>query len=189
MEGAERLKMTILPGDRVSRRDAATYLGRKPSTLGNWVKARHGPKPVMIGGRAFTASLTSMRSSATAVASRPILPPIRPRNRRSPQAWVIVGAGVPRAEGRAMASTHFSSRIVTGTRAEQLRVRADLRDGRLVVRLDLLEPIAKHIAAKTVAGRAIFVPVEQVSALCDALNCARAEAGAPDPGRDDERPA
>jgi hypothetical protein len=74
MHGAERLKMTILPGDRVSRKDAATYLGRKPSTLGNWATAGRGPKPVMIGGRAFysLADLDAfIRSAGAASLSRP----------------------------------------------------------------------------------------------------------------------
>jgi hypothetical protein len=67
--------------------------------------------------------------------------------------------------------------LLAGTRHEQLRVRADQRDGRPVVRIDLLEPLARHSTAMTVAGRPVFVPVEFVAALCDALCAARSEAG------------
>jgi hypothetical protein len=79
MLGAERLKMTILPGDRVSRKDAAMYLGRKPTTLGNWVKAGRGPKPVMIGGRAFysLADLDAFICAGTAPQT-PSAPPLSP---------------------------------------------------------------------------------------------------------------
>jgi hypothetical protein len=87
-----------------------------------------------------------------------------------------------------MASALFNSRFVKGTRAEQLRVRADVRHGLPVVRIDLLEPLTKHSPNMTVTGRPIFVPVEQVGLLCGALNSASVEAGAPDLGRDDEHP-
>jgi hypothetical protein len=84
-----------------------------------------------------------------------------------------------------MTATAISSRLVPGTRAEQLRIRADLRDGRPVVRLDLLEPLTKHASAMTVAGRAVFIPVEQVAALCEALHAAQVAAGDP-PAREGE---
>jgi predicted DNA-binding transcriptional regulator AlpA len=88
MEGADRLKMTILPGDRVNRRDAATYLGRKPSTLGNWVKSGRGPKPVMIGGRAFysLADLdTFIGASSSAITQPPTKPGVGQRRQHGPQ--------------------------------------------------------------------------------------------------------
>jgi hypothetical protein len=84
----------------------------------------------------------------------------------------------------------FRSRLVTGTRAEQIRVRADVRDGQPVVRVERLEPIAVHAQAMTVVGQPLFISVEQVPALRDAINAAcaeaEAEASATDQGRSDE---
>lgn len=53
MEALDRVKVTVLPGGRLSRRDAAAYLGRAASTLENWASTGRGPRPVNIGGRAF----------------------------------------------------------------------------------------------------------------------------------------
>ena len=47
-----------------------------------------------------------------------------------------------------------------------------------MVRLDLMEPIAKHATAMTVAGRPVFVPLEEVAALCAALTSAHTDADA-----------
>lgn len=70
------------------------------------------------------------------------------------------------------------SRLIPGTRAEKIRVRADTRDGRPVVRLDLLEPVASHASGSmTVKGPAVMVPVAHVTALLEALYAARVEAG------------
>ena len=53
MESMDRPRVTVLPGNRLSRRDAAVYLGRKPQTLAFWAMEGRGPAAVNIGGRAF----------------------------------------------------------------------------------------------------------------------------------------
>lgn len=70
------------------------------------------------------------------------------------------------------------SRLIPGTRAEKIRVRADTRDGRPVVRIDLLEPIASHAGSSmTVKGPALMVPIASVTTLLEALYAAKVEAG------------
>lgn len=70
------------------------------------------------------------------------------------------------------------SRLIAATRADQVRVRADTKDGRPVVRLDLLGPLASHAASTlTVKGPAITIPVANVTALIEALYAAKVEAG------------
>jgi hypothetical protein len=49
----DRQRVCVLPGDRLSRRDAATYLGRKPKTLAIWASTGRGPPIVYIAGRCF----------------------------------------------------------------------------------------------------------------------------------------
>jgi hypothetical protein len=68
------------------------------------------------------------------------------------------------------------SRIIQGTRAEQIRVRADTRDGRPVVRLDGLDRLASHTDAMSVFGRALLIPTANVDALIQALYAAKVEA-------------
>lgn len=87
MEGADRLRVTILPGNKVSRRDAATYLGRKPSTLHNWVQRGCGPKPMMIGGRAFysLADLDAFIGASGPTSQLPTPPNPGRRRRRAPR--------------------------------------------------------------------------------------------------------
>jgi predicted DNA-binding transcriptional regulator AlpA len=46
-------QVTIFPGERLSRRDAAAYLGRTYQTLYLWEKRGHGPTSVKIGARSF----------------------------------------------------------------------------------------------------------------------------------------
>lgn len=69
------------------------------------------------------------------------------------------------------------SRLISGTRAEKIRLRADTRDGRPVVRLDLLEPLASHSSAMTVVGRAVLIPSERVDELIQALYAAKVDGG------------
>lgn len=52
-DAIEQVTMTVLPDGRVSRADAAKYLGRKPETLMLWSRQKRGPAPVMVNGRAF----------------------------------------------------------------------------------------------------------------------------------------
>ena len=45
--------LDVTPDGRVSRADAARYLGFKPKTLANWHRLGIGPKSVLVGGRRF----------------------------------------------------------------------------------------------------------------------------------------
>ena len=49
----EPVRVRILPDGRMSREDAARYLGLKPKTLSMWALQGKGPKPVRVGGRVF----------------------------------------------------------------------------------------------------------------------------------------
>jgi hypothetical protein len=77
----------------------------------------------------------------------------------------------------------MASQLIAGVRAEQIRVRADTRDGKPVVRLDLLEPVADGAVA--VVGPGLTVPLAKVAALVAAIEAASAQACAPRerPGR------
>ena len=46
-------RIRILPDGRMSREDAATYLGVKPKTLAMWELQGRGPRSVKVGGRRF----------------------------------------------------------------------------------------------------------------------------------------
>ena len=50
---AEVTRVRILPDGRMTREDAAKYLGLKPKTLAMWAMAGKGPKPTRVGGRCF----------------------------------------------------------------------------------------------------------------------------------------
>lgn len=86
------------------------------------------------------------------------------------------------------AATLKPSRLISGTRADKIRVRADTRDGRPIVRLDLLEPLAAHAPdTMTVIGRPLLIPLAQVTPLIEALYAAKVEAGGdPEPPASDE---
>jgi len=43
----------VLPDGRVSRADAATFLGRSKKTLADWYSKGIGPKARKVGGRQF----------------------------------------------------------------------------------------------------------------------------------------
>lgn len=47
-----RPQITLLPGGRVTRPDAALYLGKSPATLYHWARAGVGPPFQMVGRRA-----------------------------------------------------------------------------------------------------------------------------------------
>ena len=49
----ERVKVRVLPDERLSRKDAAAYLGRAVKTLVMWHTAGTGPVSVLVGGRRF----------------------------------------------------------------------------------------------------------------------------------------
>lgn len=49
----ESITVRVLPDGRLSREDAARYLGLKPKTLSMWALKGKGPKPTRVGGRVF----------------------------------------------------------------------------------------------------------------------------------------
>jgi hypothetical protein len=51
--GIERVRVRVLPDGRMSREDAARYLGHKPKTLAQWQVNGKGPCSVRVAGRVF----------------------------------------------------------------------------------------------------------------------------------------
>ncbi len=49
----DQVKVRILPDGRLSRRDAAAYMGLDPKTLANMATQGRGPRMVRVGGRVF----------------------------------------------------------------------------------------------------------------------------------------
>jgi hypothetical protein len=49
----DAVHIRVLPDGRVSRKDAAAYLGREAKTLTHWASRGFGPKPIRIGSRSF----------------------------------------------------------------------------------------------------------------------------------------
>jgi hypothetical protein len=49
----ERVRVRVLPDGRLSRRNAALYLGCSSRTLEGWNYAGKGPTPHTVGGRVF----------------------------------------------------------------------------------------------------------------------------------------
>jgi hypothetical protein len=49
----DRVRVRILPDGRMSRDEAAKYLGRASKTLAQWVVDGKGPRSVCIGGRIY----------------------------------------------------------------------------------------------------------------------------------------
>ncbi len=49
----ETPRVRVLPDGRMTREDAATYLGVKPKTLAMWAMVGKGPRNVLVGGRRF----------------------------------------------------------------------------------------------------------------------------------------
>jgi hypothetical protein len=49
----DRVRVRVLPDGRMSRADAAAYLGMTVQTLSNWSNLGRGPRVVVIGSRAF----------------------------------------------------------------------------------------------------------------------------------------
>ena len=52
-EAIERVRIRVLPDERVSRRDAAKFLGHSEKTLANWALKNFGPKVIRVGGKCF----------------------------------------------------------------------------------------------------------------------------------------
>ena len=49
----QHLRVRVLPDGRMTRQDAATYLGLRPKTLANWKLQGKGPPPIIVGRRCF----------------------------------------------------------------------------------------------------------------------------------------
>ena len=49
----EKPRITILPDGRMTRDDAAKYLGLKSKTLAAWHLQKKGPAIVLVGGRRY----------------------------------------------------------------------------------------------------------------------------------------
>ena len=47
------VRVRVLPDGRMTRSDAAKYLGHQPKTLAMWQLQRKGPRSVLAGGRRF----------------------------------------------------------------------------------------------------------------------------------------
>jgi hypothetical protein len=50
-ESVDKVRVLVLPGNRVDRKNAAKALGRQPKTLAEWKRLGIGPKPRKICGR------------------------------------------------------------------------------------------------------------------------------------------
>ena len=49
----DHVKVRILPDGRMTRGDAALYLGHQPKTLAMWSLQGKGPRSLKVGGRVF----------------------------------------------------------------------------------------------------------------------------------------
>ena len=49
----EAVKIRVTPDGRVSRSDAAIFLGLSARTLANWQLSGRGPRSIRVGGRRF----------------------------------------------------------------------------------------------------------------------------------------
>lgn len=67
----EEVKVRVLPDGRVSRADAATFLGLSTKTLAHWAMRGVGPLPRRVGGRIFymRADLEAFRDTGARVAA------------------------------------------------------------------------------------------------------------------------
>ena len=53
MTTIETIRVRILPDGRMTRRNAALYIGMKPKTLAMWEMEGKGPPSIKVGGRRF----------------------------------------------------------------------------------------------------------------------------------------
>ena len=53
MDGVERMKVAMTPDGRLTRRDAAKFIGVATRTLANWRSQGIGPRQTKIGSRVF----------------------------------------------------------------------------------------------------------------------------------------
>ena len=52
-DGVEQVRCRVLPDGRMTRRDAAAYLGLATKTMAMWALSKKGPRSVKVGGRRF----------------------------------------------------------------------------------------------------------------------------------------
>ena len=52
-DSIEQIRVRVLPDGRLTRDDAARYLGNEPKTLAMWKLQGKGPRSVKVGGRIF----------------------------------------------------------------------------------------------------------------------------------------
>jgi hypothetical protein len=52
-ETLDRVRVRVLPDGRLTRDDAARYLGHSAKTLAMWQLQGKGPRSVLVGGRRF----------------------------------------------------------------------------------------------------------------------------------------
>ena len=52
-ETVETVRVRVLPDGRMTRGDAARYLGHAPKTLAMWQLQGKGPRSVLVGGKRF----------------------------------------------------------------------------------------------------------------------------------------
>ena len=53
IETIDRVRVRILPDGRMTREDAARYLGHATKTLAMWQLQGKGPRSVLVGGKRF----------------------------------------------------------------------------------------------------------------------------------------
>ena len=51
--GVDQIRVRITPDGRLTRRDAAAYLGTAEKTLAQWSSEGRGPRLCRVGGRVF----------------------------------------------------------------------------------------------------------------------------------------
>ena len=66
------MNLRITPDGRLTRNDAAAYLGFKPKTLAEWHRLGIGPKSFLVGGRRFYQMEELTKYATGEVAIRPV---------------------------------------------------------------------------------------------------------------------
>lgn len=66
------MNLHVTPDGRVTRNDAAAYLGFKPKTLAEWHRLGIGPRSLLVGGRRFYQIEELAKYATGEVAVRPV---------------------------------------------------------------------------------------------------------------------
>lgn len=53
MDQMQLVNVRVLPGGRLDRANAASFLGKTPKTLAEWQRIGIGPQSFLVGGRRF----------------------------------------------------------------------------------------------------------------------------------------